>query len=150
MLKKIVSEKTMLYRSKKKKKNDQSVKNNRFLIIINIVGSVGPIRFIVNEGDLVSGVIDTALKCYARQGRLPVLGSDVNDFLLYCENAESQALSPKESIGSHGARKFVLCKMQKEPLLKAEARSEMVSEKRSGWKSWLNKSFSFKIISDWT
>ncbi|KAJ7964496.1 Senescence-associated protein [Quillaja saponaria] len=145
MMKKTVSEKSMMQKNKKNK-DDRSLKNNRFLITINILGSVGPIRFVVNEKDLVSVVIDTALKSYAREGRLPVLGSDVNNFLLYCENYAESALSPMEAIGSHGARNFVLCKKQKQPL-KTEGRSEMISQKRSGWKSWLNKSFSFKIIS---
>ena len=62
----------------------KGVKGNRFLITVNVLGSAGPMRFVVNEDDLVSGVIDTSLKTYAREGRLPVLGSDVNDFILHC------------------------------------------------------------------
>lgn len=60
--------------------------NKRFLININVLGSAGPIRFVVNEGDLIAHVIDTALKTYARQARLPRLGSDLNQFHLYCAN----------------------------------------------------------------
>lgn len=52
------------------------------------MGSSGPIRFVVNEKELVSGVIDTALKSYAREGRLPVLGFNASNFLLYHPNAE--------------------------------------------------------------
>lgn len=68
----------------KQKKNNQNLKGKRLLISINVLGSAGPIRFVVNEEELVASVIDTALKSYAREGRLPVLGSDLNDFLLYC------------------------------------------------------------------
>lgn len=76
--------------SKKKKNNDgqnMKTKRNRFLIIINVFGSAGPIRFIVNEDDNAAAVVETALKLYAREGRLPILGSDVNSFFLYPANA---------------------------------------------------------------
>ncbi|XP_015880371.3 uncharacterized protein At4g22758-like [Ziziphus jujuba] len=127
--------------SKKKNNNseNQHMKKNRFLITVNVVGSAGPLRFVVNEDDLVSVVIDTALKTYAREGRLPVLGSDSNDFLLYCANAGSDALSPKEKIGSHGGRNFVLSKKQKQ-LQMTEKKPEMMSHKGvKSWKAWLNR-----------
>lgn len=62
-------------------------KNTRFLITVNVLGSSGPLRFVVNENDSVSGVIDATLKFYAREKRLPALGSDVHSFLLYPANA---------------------------------------------------------------
>ncbi|KAJ6312691.1 hypothetical protein OIU77_014252 [Salix suchowensis] len=93
-----------------KQKRNQAAKGNRFLISVTVLGSAGPIRFVVNEEELVVAVIDTALKSYAREGRLPILGSDLNDFLLYCPNAGSDAISPWETIGSLGARNFMLCK----------------------------------------
>ncbi|KAF3445219.1 hypothetical protein FNV43_RR14913 [Rhamnella rubrinervis] len=122
---------------KKNNGENQNVKKSRFLITVNVVGSAGPIRFVVNEDDLVSGVIDTALKTYAREGRLPVLGSDAKDFLLYCANAESDALSPLEKIGSHGGRNFVLCKKQRQ-LQMTERKPDLISHKGvSSWKAWL-------------
>ncbi|OAY57161.1 uncharacterized protein At4g22758 [Manihot esculenta] len=141
-MKRNVSEKLMLHRQKKKGDD----KKNRLLITINVLGSAGPIRFVVNEDDSVAGVIDTALKTYSREGRLPVLGSDINNFLLYCANAGSDALNPWEAIGSGGGRNFVLCKKQGQPQM-TEGRSEMIAHKASGWKAWLNKSFSFKVLS---
>ncbi|XVF71436.1 hypothetical protein PTKIN_Ptkin12aG0037200 [Pterospermum kingtungense] len=94
MMKRNAHEKTMQQMNKKKgneNKNNivKNIKSSRFLITINVVGSAGPLRFLVNEDDLVSAVIDVALKSYAREGRLPVLGLDPNKFLLYCANAES-------------------------------------------------------------
>lgn len=57
------------------------------------------------------------------------------------------ALNPLEPIGSYGARNFVLCKKQVHPP-KTQAQSERMAQKGSGgWKAWLNKSFSFKILS---
>ncbi|XP_043702929.1 uncharacterized protein At4g22758-like [Telopea speciosissima] len=143
-----------------KPKKNQNVKGNRLLITINVLGSAGPLRFVVNEGELVAAVIDTALKSYAREGRLPVLGSDLNNFLLYCANAGADALSPWETIGSGGGRNFVLCK-KPEPTRSVEGgeipveagkptRKAMINTARKGngsWKSWINKSLSLKIYS---
>lgn len=138
-MKKIVFEKN-------KNSGDQKTSRiNRFLVTINIMGSSGPLRFVVNEKELVSGVIDTALKSYAREGRLPVLGFEATNFFLYHPNSGFDALNPMEPIGSYEVRNFVLCKKQMY-LSRKESQSELISPKRKGgWKSWLNKSFSFKI-----
>lgn len=80
----------------KQKKNQaataSAAKANRFLISITVIGSAGPIRFVVNEEEIVAGVIDTALKSYAREGRLPVLGSNLNNFHLYCPIAGTEGI----------------------------------------------------------
>ncbi|OMO60647.1 hypothetical protein CCACVL1_23988 [Corchorus capsularis] len=132
-----------------KQKKNQSAKGNRLLISITVLGSAGPIRFVVNEEELVAAVIDTALKSYAREGRLPVLGSDLNDFLLYCPSAGSDALSPWETIGSLGARNFMLCKKPKTEKIEDDGRpTEAIPRKGSGnWKAWINKSLNLKISS---
>ena len=61
----------------KRNKNQSVGKANRLLISINVLGSAGPIRFVVCEDELVAAIIDTALKSYAREGSLPILGSDL-------------------------------------------------------------------------
>lgn len=124
MLKRTVSEKSVLLKHKKNKEAQTNVKNNRFLITVNVVGSVGPIRFVVNEDDLVAGVIDTTLKSYARL-----------------------ALNPWERIGSHGERNFGLYKKKSESQITKEM-SEMIDQKGSGrLKDWVNRSLSFKVLS---
>ncbi|KAF2316808.1 hypothetical protein P3X46_026566 [Hevea brasiliensis] len=135
----------LLYKPKK----NQPAKGNRLLISVTVLGSAGPIRFVVNEEELVAAVIDTALKSYAREGRLPVLGSDINDFFLYCPNAGSGALSPWETIGSLGSRNFMLCKKPQPVKVDDDARSNSaITQKGSGsWKSWINKSLNLKISS---
>jgi hypothetical protein len=70
----------------KNKKNNNNKNINRILISIKIVGSSGSLTILVNENDVVCDVIDKALKSYARQERLPVLGSDVSDFAIYPSN----------------------------------------------------------------
>ncbi|KAJ4835242.1 hypothetical protein Tsubulata_042584 [Turnera subulata] len=130
-----------------KQKKNQVAKGNRLLISVTVLGSAGPIRFVVNEYELVGAVIDTALKCYAREGRLPILGSDLNDFLLYCPIVGPDALSPWETIGSLGARNFMLCRKPK-PMKVADAKSDAVITPKGGsWKSWINKSLNLKISS---
>lgn len=79
----------MLFLYKKQKKT-QKLKINRFLVSISFLGSAGPIRFVVKEDETVGNVIDYALKCYAREGRLPLLGSDSSFFLLYCPYSASE------------------------------------------------------------
>lgn len=88
-------EKIVLYNSKKwsvddlvkiKMTNNNINNTNRILISINIVGSSGPLTFVVNENDVVCDVIKKALKFYTRQKRLPALKSDVSDYVLRCSN----------------------------------------------------------------
>ncbi|KAF3432160.1 hypothetical protein FNV43_RR26899 [Rhamnella rubrinervis] len=135
-----------------KNKKNQNAKGNRLLISITVLGSAGPIRFVVNEEELVATVMDTALKSYAREGRLPVLGSDLNDFMLYCPYVGTDALSPWETIGSQGARNFMLCKKpQPEKLVDnggPTTPTTTITRKGSGsWKAWINKSLNLKISS---
>ncbi|KAI3731564.1 hypothetical protein L1987_62753 [Smallanthus sonchifolius] len=131
------------------KKNQASkVAGNRFLISVTVVGSAGPIRFVVNEEELVAAVIDTALKSYAREGRLPVLGSNFNDFVLCCPVVGTDALKPWEPIGSFGVRNFMLCK---KPVVDGDDEKPVTVEipRRSfgSWKAWFNKSLNLKVSS---
>lgn len=139
-----------------KKKSQR--KGNRLLISITVLGSAGPIRFVVNEDELVAAVIDTALKSYAREGRLPVLGSDFNSFVLYSPCAGTEALCPLETIGSLGVRNFMLCKKPQTDCLihngkltlvespdKNSRRPTTVKKSSGNWKAWLNKSLAMKV-----
>ncbi|KGN57775.1 uncharacterized protein LOC105434881 [Cucumis sativus] len=145
---------SMLKRSttKKGKKVNTNTKCNRFLVSINVIGSTGPIRFVANEDDLVCEIIKTSLTLYARQARLPILGTNVDNFILFCVNDEKRdALSPRESIGSKQVRHFLLCKKQGSPhslLLNEKMSRQREEEKgRNHWKKWLNKSLSYSIQS---
>ncbi|KAG5015225.1 hypothetical protein AAZX31_08G093500 [Glycine max] len=131
--------------SKQKKSQIQNAK--RLLISINVLGSAGPIRFVVNEEELVAAVIDTALKSYAREGRLPVLGNNTTGFALYCPHLGSDALSPWDRIGSHGVRNFMLCK-KPEGVADVDGDASGISRSSRGigsWKAWFNKSLNLKI-----
>nr|GEX37368.1 hypothetical protein [Tanacetum cinerariifolium] len=135
--------------SRKKMNNyepDVNVKNNRLLITVNVVGSSGPLRFLVNEDDKVSNVIDLSLKLYARGGRLPILGSDINNFMLYVSDAGSGgALKSSEEIGSCGGRNFALYKKNNQV---PEARSRMITRQHhSGrWKAQSDTSGFFSEV----
>ncbi|KAK4277996.1 hypothetical protein QN277_015902 [Acacia crassicarpa] len=101
---------------KKKKKEEDDDKNKRseltkLLITVNVAGSTGPLRLVVNENDIVSDVIHITLKSFARLGRLPLLLSDPNNFLLY-SSLKLHALNPKEAIGCCGERNFILWKKE--------------------------------------
>ncbi|OIW18052.1 hypothetical protein TanjilG_07543 [Lupinus angustifolius] len=131
-----------------KQKKNRNVNSNRFLIRINVLGSAGPIRFVVNETELVTEVIDTTLKLYAREGRLPILGNDINGFYLYSTHVESDALIPWDAIGSHGVRDFMLCKKPQSSTPTSENGTSSLS-RRGSWslRGWLNKSLKLKISS---
>ncbi|KAI4373200.1 hypothetical protein MLD38_011353 [Melastoma candidum] len=112
---------------------------NMILISVTVQGSTGPIRSIVKEEQLVSAVIRSTLKSYAREGRFPALGSDQDQFLLYCSNRGSDALVPEEMIGKSGARDFIICKKPKADTPATDPRSIT----RKGWlKEWLRNSLS--------
>ncbi|GAB4840464.1 hypothetical protein Ancab_021233 [Ancistrocladus abbreviatus] len=131
---------------KQGKKNNKSGNNRRFLVTVNVLGSTGPLRFLVNKDDLVTGIIDAALKMHAREGRLPVLGSDPKNFLLYPANVGSDALNAWDKIGSSEVRNFLMCKKTVVQPTMTEGRPEMTSRKGNAkWKAWFNKSFSLKI-----
>lgn len=136
----------LMYKGKK-----SQVTGNRLLISITVIGSAGPIRFVVNEEELVGNVMDTALRAYAREGRLPVLGSNINAFVLYCPIAGTEALNPLEAIGSFGVRNFMLCKKPQvvEEVSNAKPVTVGITRKNSGssWKSWFNKSLNLKVSS---
>lgn len=73
-------------------KKNVDTKVNRFLVTVTVVGSAGPIRVVVREGELVSNVIVMVLRSYHREGRRPILGFDINTFLLYCSNSRSEGI----------------------------------------------------------
>lgn len=72
------------------------------------MGSSGPLRFVVNEKELVSGVIETALKSYAREGRLPVLGFNAANFLLYHPNAGFDGMLAHYEINTGDYIRFII------------------------------------------
>ncbi|KAL6877559.1 hypothetical protein ACP4OV_012774 [Aristida adscensionis] len=130
----------------------------RVLVTVTVLGSAGPLRFLVDEGETVTGLVRAALRCYAREGRMPLLGADPADFLLYTANGRSDALKADEKISFNGCRSFLLWQKAArravaddagagaEPL--AAATSSPGRKGSGGWKGGLNKfllSFSFKV-----
>ncbi|CAE6062275.1 unnamed protein product [Arabidopsis arenosa] len=136
----------MLYNNKHKK-NQKSNTTNRFLVSITVLGSAGPIRFVVKEDETVANVIDYALKCYAREGRLPLLGSDSSFFLLYCPYSASEAFDPWGKIGSTGSRNFVLSKKLETQNIEDSVMTTTIRKTSGRWKAWLNKSLGLMVPS---
>ncbi|XP_054796232.1 uncharacterized protein LOC129301667 isoform X1 [Prosopis cineraria] len=125
--------------TKKKKEDDEERKTRkltRLLITVSVAGRTGPLRFLVNENDVVSDVILITLKAYARLGRLPLLGCDPSNFLLYCP-PQLHALSPKEAIGCCGARNFVLWK--KEANMDVKGTSPIKDDTQNQNRRWNSK-----------
>ncbi|KAK1380620.1 Senescence-associated protein [Heracleum sosnowskyi] len=82
--------------TKKTKKQAAASKDSRILISVTVIGSPGPIRLVVNQEELVAAVIDLILKSYARAGRIPILGTNIEKFFLYrpASGAEGQRRRP--------------------------------------------------------
>ncbi|TVU32262.1 hypothetical protein EJB05_23986 [Eragrostis curvula] len=127
---------------------------SRVLVTVTVLGSAGPLRFLVDEGETVAGLIRAALRCYAREGRMPLLGADPAEFLLYTANGRSDALKADEKISFNGCRSFLLWQKAtqaaaEEPGSETLATTTSPGRKgSSGWKGGLNKfllSFSFKV-----
>ncbi|MQL99978.1 hypothetical protein Taro_032720 [Colocasia esculenta] len=86
----------------------------RMVVTVTVLGSTGPIRFVAGDQDPVAAVIGTALRRYAREGRLPALGCDVGKFHLFCARSDyMEPLDPVDAIGARGGgREFTLCKKE--------------------------------------
>ncbi|TVU42332.1 hypothetical protein EJB05_08731, partial [Eragrostis curvula] len=78
---------------------------SRVLVTVTVLGSAGPLRFLVDEGETVAGLIRAALRCYAREGHMPLLGADPAEFLRYTANSRSDALKADERISFNGCRR---------------------------------------------
>ncbi|CAN1227864.1 Uncharacterized protein At4g22758 [Linum perenne] len=133
------------------KKIRKGTKTKKTLVIVNVLGSTGPIRLLVKEDDSVASVVDSALKAYAKEGRLPSLAGSNNHFILYPSNYEASSTHSWEAIGRSGARSFVMCKKQLNSATMTEGRSDVnnnIMEKKSSRSlmAWINRSFtSFKF-----
>lgn len=71
----------------------------RVLVTVTVLGSAGPLRFIVFEGDTVAALIRGALRCYAREGRMPLLGTDPSGFVLSTANGGSGGMERHLFVG---------------------------------------------------
>ncbi|KAJ7549522.1 hypothetical protein O6H91_07G057400 [Diphasiastrum complanatum] len=94
----------------------KAVESGRMLVTVNVSGSTGPLRFLVDVKDPVSRVIELAMRAYAREGRLPHLGFNFKLVELYLANGNFEALDPAQPAGSLGTRHFLLHKRRNEEL----------------------------------
>lgn len=121
---------------------------NRLLVTVNVLGSAGPFRFLAKEDDTVHKIIETALKLYAREGRLPVLGFNTKQFELYCANTGTEAVEPCQVVGALGTRNFLLCKKHHSKFEEEEKVINHPDFKGNLSKSWWNTiSLSFGLSS---
>ncbi|GLJ26506.1 hypothetical protein SUGI_0512550 [Cryptomeria japonica] len=125
-----------------KKNQGKGNEANRLLVTINVLGSAGPLRFLASSDDPVQKLIETALKSYAREGRLPVFGHNAKQFELHCANSGyGQALEPSQITGALGTRNFLLCKKNDSKLEQEEEKVTSAShhhQKTNLWKNWLS------------
>ncbi|GLJ27038.1 hypothetical protein SUGI_0530110 [Cryptomeria japonica] len=87
---------------------DEEKFRNQMLITVNMMRSSVILKLVVNANDSSEGVVENALKCYARQGYLPQLGLDSKRFRLCSAIDNLQALEGCQYIGDCGSWNFVM------------------------------------------
>ncbi|KAJ7549523.1 hypothetical protein O6H91_07G057500 [Diphasiastrum complanatum] len=108
------------------KSQAKPVESSKMLVTVNVSGSTGPLRFLVDVKDPVSRVIELALRAYAREGRLPHLGVNCKFVELYCANSDFEALDPVQCVGNLGTRHFRLHKTRNEEFEHLAGKTEHV------------------------
>ncbi|KAJ7549521.1 hypothetical protein O6H91_07G057300 [Diphasiastrum complanatum] len=118
------------------KNQAKAVESSRMLVTVNVSGSTGPLRFLVDVKDPVSRVIELALRAYAREGRLPHLGFNCSLVELLSTNSNFEALDPAQPVGSLGTRHFLLYRRRNEESEHVAKKTECVGPMR--WKFMWN------------
>lgn len=62
------------------------------LVSVNVLGSPGPLRIVVDKNDSVQETVDFALRRYTAQKRLPALVEPTACFGLYCRNPDFEGI----------------------------------------------------------
>ncbi|KAJ7549520.1 hypothetical protein O6H91_07G057200 [Diphasiastrum complanatum] len=121
-----------------KKNQTKSGKANKLLLTVNVLGNPGPLRFLVYSHDTVKRVIQLALKAYASEGRVPVLGINYKTVELCCANNDFEALGLNQPAGRLGTRNFLLHKKKQETGNTQERRKTSISFPVKFWTSMMN------------
>ncbi|KAJ7526819.1 hypothetical protein O6H91_16G024200 [Diphasiastrum complanatum] len=90
--------------------------NYKVLVTVTVLGTIGPLRMLLEGDTAVNNVIKATLDEYAREGRLPFLGFDCTRFDLHISQFSLQAIPPHACIKDLGTRNFVLCASKQVPL----------------------------------
>ncbi|KAJ7298913.1 hypothetical protein O6H91_07G057000 [Diphasiastrum complanatum] len=117
---------------------NKSGEATKLLVTVNVIGSPGPLRFLVYSHDTVKRVIQLALKAYAREGRVPLLGVNYKTVDLCCANNDFEALGLNEPAGRLGTRNFLLYKKKQGGGNTQERRNMLISLPVKFWTSMVN------------
>ncbi|EFJ06549.1 hypothetical protein SELMODRAFT_448736 [Selaginella moellendorffii] len=110
---------------------------NLMLVTVTVLGSPGPLRFLVDKADTVGRVVDTALRVYAREGRLPLLSKQLVE--LYCDNGDFKALDSNECIGVLGTRQFLLYRKKADEISERQTSvTQPISHPLKHWWSFMS------------
>ncbi|XP_059430308.1 uncharacterized protein At4g22758 [Corylus avellana] len=85
-------------------------KLTKLLLNVTIQGSLGPVQVVMTPESMVSDLIATAVRLYAKEGRRPILPTtDPSLFDLHYSQFSLESLDREENLMALGSRNFFLC-----------------------------------------
>lgn len=81
----------------------------KLLVNVTVARSIGPLRLLLPTDATVLDVVKGALAQYAKEGRRPILSTDLLSFGLHYSQFTIDCLNPNDKMKDLGCRNFFLC-----------------------------------------
>ena len=82
----------------------------KLLMKVTMLGSLGPVQILMRPDSTVGDLVEAAVRQYVKEGRRPILPSNVaSDFDLHYSQFSLESLNREEKVVKLGSRNFFLC-----------------------------------------
>jgi len=82
----------------------------KLLLKVTVLGSLGPVQILLKPESTVGDLVDAAVRQYVKEGRRPILPSNVaSDFDLHYSQFSLESLCREEKLVKLGSRNFFMC-----------------------------------------
>ncbi|CAI8592915.1 unnamed protein product [Vicia faba] len=82
----------------------------KLLLKVTVLGSLGPVQMLLKPESTVGDLVDAAVRQYVKEGRRPILPSNVaSDFDLHYSQFSLESLCREEKLVKLGSRNFFMC-----------------------------------------
>ncbi|CAK8535337.1 unnamed protein product [Lathyrus sativus] len=83
---------------------------SKLLLKVTVLGSLGPVQILLKPESTVGDLVDAAVRQYVKEGRRPILLSNVaSDFDLHYSQFSLESLCREEKLVKLGSRNFFMC-----------------------------------------